>query len=64
MTFKDGRCSLPIKFKLNYSFKPEATFVKLGNSGSLEIEDISRNSKSGIRPGYFILELEVEDRKS
>jgi hypothetical protein len=29
----------------------------------LEIEDISSNSNSGIRPGYFILELWVEDEK-
>jgi hypothetical protein len=64
MTTTDGSCSLPIKIKLNYSFQPAATFVKLVNSDSLEIEDISRNSKSGIHPGYFMLELEVEDRKN
>jgi hypothetical protein len=38
--------------------------VKLRDSTSLEIEEICRSSKSGIRPGYFMIELFVEDQKS
>ena len=57
ITKADGSCILPINVILNYSFQPLANFVKMSNSATLEIEDISRNSKSGIRPGYFMLEL-------
>ncbi len=41
-----------------------ARFVKLSNSDSLIIEDISRNSTSGIYPGFFLLELLAEDQKN